>query len=155
MKTYKIITFVALLLLIVSLIGNFFLLNNKDVFNEIHVASAEEEYDAKYATFDSQTKKIKMSIFDGALDAQTSPTEIKYLLLKMAPELTPAEKDECIAKYINHIQYFASTYTNVALMYSTILDAFSEQIDSLIEILHMKSAIEFCVIYCLRFGILI
>ena len=128
-KTNKIITIVTMLLLIASLIGNFYLMNNQEIVKHVQIQNAQEEYAQKYMDFDSQTKQVKKSIYEGSLAAGTSPTEVKYLLMKLAPELNDAEKDNAMAQYINHIQYFASTYTNVALMYNNIIRSLSESID--------------------------
>lgn len=129
-KTNTIIVIILLIVLIASLCGNFYFMFKESAPNltTIKVTGSNEEYDAKYADFDKQDKKIKLSIFNGALDVSSSPTEVKYLMLKMANDLTPEEKDDVIAKYINHIQYFATTYTNVAIMYEPILDALSSSI---------------------------
>ena len=100
-KTNKIITIVTMLLLIASLIGNFYLMNNQEIVKHVQIQNAQEEYAQKYMDFDSQTKQVKKSIYEGSLAAGTSPTEVKYLLMKLAPELNDAEKYELIRELLS------------------------------------------------------
>lgn len=128
-KIYKIMLPVVMILLIASLVGNLYLMSNREKITQVRVTSSQEEYDEKYKDFNSQTKTVKMAMFEAALNAGTSPTEVKYLLLKLGNDMTDAEKDDAIAKYINHIQYFASTYTNLATMYGSIIQSLSDKVD--------------------------
>lgn len=128
-KQYKVFTVVLLCLLIVSLVGNFYQINNRQVIKTVQIQSSEEEYEQKYADFDKQDKKVKKSIYEGTLAAGTSPTEVKYLLMKLKDDLNDEEKDQAIAQYINHIQYFASVFTSLTVSYENIIRSLSDSID--------------------------
>lgn len=112
-----------IILLLGIILGN--LIFTKD---EIQMDFAVE-YDTKYFDFDQKTTKEKMEIYDNLMQVGTSPTEIKYLLLKMKNELTEEQKEIAFSMYLNHLQYFATTYTNVAGMYDSIIESLSYEID--------------------------
>lgn len=108
----------ALLLALVMLLGGFvggFLIGEK---KEKDYSS----YDVVYKNLKSMSSDELLNFYRNSLKAETSPTQIKYLLDRIIKEDIDIDvKNNMIALYLNHIQYFMSTYTNFITLYSSIM----------------------------------
>lgn len=109
----------AILLALVMLVGGFvggFVVGTKDV-------DEYTPYEVIYANFDKLSPQEKVDYYKSVLKAETSPSQLKYLMDKILeePSIDNDVKNNVFAFYLNHIQYYMSTYSNFVTLYSSIM----------------------------------
>lgn len=108
----------ALLLALVMLLGGFaggyFLGENK--------AENYSPYEVVFKSLDTMSSTEKLDYYQGILTAETTPTQVRYVMEKLLDDNIDNDvKNNMIAFYMNHIQYYMSTYTNFITLYSSIM----------------------------------
>ena len=108
----------ALLLALVMLVGGFaggYFIGNKD-------AEEYSPYDVIYKNLNGKDTQGLLDYYQTMLKAETSPAQLKYVLNKIIDSNIDNDvKNNMLAFYLNHIQYYMSTYSNFITMYSTIM----------------------------------
>lgn len=109
----------AILLALVMLVGGFvggFVVGTKDV-------DEYSPYEVIYANFDKMSPQEKVDYYKSVLKAETSPSQVKYLMEQILdePSIDNDVKNNVFAFYLNHVQYYMSTYSNFVSLYSSIM----------------------------------
>jgi hypothetical protein len=116
----------ALLLALVMLIGGFaggyFLGETK--------SEKYSPYEVVFKSLDTMSSSEKLDYYQGILTAETTPTQVRYVMEKILNDNIDNDvKNNMIAFYLNHIQYYMSTYTNFITLYSSIMKNNSDTIN--------------------------
>ena len=107
------------LLSAVLLVGGFvggFIVGSNDTKNY----SAYEEL---YKGLDKMSDDDKLAYYQGMLKAESAPTQVRYVLDKIIEDssINNDIKNNMFALYLNHIQYYMSTYSDFIIMYESIM----------------------------------
>jgi hypothetical protein len=111
----------AIILFLVGGIGGYIIRDKK--------TSESSSYDVLYKNIDKLSVEEKLNVFHSKLKAEISPSEIKYLLDKIIPSVNNDTQNDLLAKYLNHIQYYMSTYSDFVSIYQAIMNNMSSTVD--------------------------
>lgn len=94
-------------------------------------ADSYDSYDVVYKSFDSLSSTEKIKYFESIQLADTSPTQMKYVLKKLIADnsIDNDVKNNLFAYYLNHIQYYMSTYSGFVNLYEHIMMNNRDSID--------------------------
>lgn len=108
----------ALLLALVMLFGGFaggyFLGSEKQ--------DSYSPYEVIYKNLKGKDNNELLTYYQSMLKAETSPAQVKYMLDRIIKtNIDNDVKNNMLAFYLNHVQYYMSTYANFISMYATIM----------------------------------
>jgi len=86
-------------------------------------------YDILYKNIDNLSVTEKTNLYASKLKAETAPAEIKYLMSKIMPTVNNDIKNNMLAQYVNHVQYYMSTYSDFISIYQTIMKNISTTVN--------------------------
>jgi len=116
----------AILLALVMLVGGFaggYFLGEKK-------AEEYSPYEVVFKGLDEMSSSEKLNYYQGILNAETTPTQVRYVMEKiLEDDIDNDVKNNMIAFYINHIQYYMSVYSDFITLYASIIENNSDTIN--------------------------
>lgn len=105
----------ALVMLIGGFAGGYFLGETK--------SEKYSPYEVVFKGLDNMSSSEKLNYYQGILNAETTPTQVRYVMEKLLEDdIDNDVKNNMIAFYINHIQYYMSIYSDFITLYASVME---------------------------------
>lgn len=86
-----------------------------------NIFTSKNPYDVQYKNLKKQSVSDQIKVYESKLNAQTSTGEVKYIMDKILPGLNAEQSDKVFSEYLNHLQYFMTTYNSLISIYAPIM----------------------------------